>query len=38
MVLRLNIPVVAVNVLGSAVEYALFTWNVRGLEVQHAHH
>jgi hypothetical protein len=32
------IPVVAGIVLGSVVQYALFTWNVRGLEVQHAHH
>lgn len=37
VVLRFNIPVIAGIVLGSMVEYALFTWNVRGLEVQHAH-
>ena len=38
VVLRFSIPVVAGIVLGSVVEYSLFTWNVRGLEFRHAHH
>jgi len=37
VVLRFSIPVTAGIVLGSEVESALFTWNVRGLEVQHTH-
>jgi len=37
VVLRFSIPVTAGIVLGFVAEYALFTWNVRGLEVQHTH-